>query len=100
MLTFKKVLEIFGDYLAEDKSYEVLDTSRGYMVVNWENCENDWITAQLCRIPEDLRDVLRFSYVEYQSFLRTDGYKRDLTGQEEQDIEQMGMELAARCEEK
>ena len=97
MLTFEKVLEVFGDYLAEDKSYEVFCTSRGYIVVNWENCENDWVTVQLCRTPEYLRDILRFSYVEYRSFCLTDGYKRDLTDQENQDIEKTGMELAARC---
>ena len=98
MLTFEKVLEVFGEYLAEDKSNEVLHTRRGYMVVNWENCENDWVTGQLCHTPKDLRDVLRFSYVEYQGFCLTDGYRRDLTEQEDRDIEQMGMDLAARCE--
>ena len=100
MLTFEKVLEVFRDYLAEDKSYEVLCASRGYLVVNWANCEYNWVTAQLCLTPEDLRDMLRFSYAEYQGFRRTDGYKRDLTEQEDQDIERMGLELAARCEEK
>ena len=100
MVTFEKVLEVFGDYLAEDKSYDVLRTSRGYMVVNWENRVNDWVTGQLCRTPEDLRDILRFSYVEHQGFSLTNGYKRDLTDQEEQDIERAGLELAARCDEK
>lgn len=100
MLTFEKVLEVFGDFLAENKSYDVLQTSRGYMVVNWECCvQNDWVTAQLCRTPEDLRDVLLFGYVERQSFCLTDGYKRDLTDQEEHDIERVGLKLAARCEE-
>ena len=100
MLTFEKVLDVFKDYLAKDKSHEVLSTSRGCLVVNWENCEHDWVTAQLCPAPEDLRDVLRFGYVERQSFFLTDGYMRDLAEQEEQDIERMGLGLAARCEEK
>ena len=100
MLTFERVLEGFGDYLAADKSCEVLRCSRGCMVLNWENClENDRVTARLCSSPEDLRDILRFSYVEYQGFFLTDGYQRDLTGRENQDIERRGMELAARCEE-
>ena len=100
MLTYEKVLEGFADYLAGDKSCEVLRSSRGCMVVNWENCvQNDWVTAQLCRTPEDLRDILRFSYVEYQGFHLTGGYQRDLTEQEARDIERMGMELAARCGE-
>ena len=98
MLTFENVLEVFGDYLVRDKTCEVLRSSRGCMVVNWANCENDWVTGQLCRTPEFLRDILRFSYVEYQGFRLTDGYQRDLTEQEDQDIERMGLELAARCE--
>ena len=49
--------------------------------------------------PEKLRDVLRSSYEEYQGYCLTDGYKRDLTEQEEQDIERMDAEIAARCEE-
>ena len=99
MLTFEKVLGVFGDYLARDKSCEVLDTSRGHLVVDWESCKNDWVTSQLCLAPEKLRDVLRSSYEEYQGYCLTDGYKRDLTEQEEQDIERMGAEIAARCEE-
>ena len=99
MLTFEKVLEVFGDYLVQDKSYEVLDTSRGYLAVNWESCDNNWVTSQLCLTPEKLRDVLRSSYEEYQGYCLTDGYKRDLTEQEERDIERMGAEIAARCEE-
>ena len=34
MLTYKKVLEVFKDYLAEDESCEVLTTSQGYLVVD------------------------------------------------------------------
>lgn len=100
MLTFEKVLEGFRDYLVEDKICEVLRCTRGYMVVNWNNCEYDCVTAQLCRTPEDLRDILRFGYVDFQGFRLTDGYKRDLTEQEAQDIERMGLEIADRCEEK
>ena len=45
MLTFEKVLETFEDYLAQDKSCEVLDTSRGHLVVDWEGCKNHWVTV-------------------------------------------------------
>ena len=100
MLSFEKVLEVFGDYLAQDKACEVLTTSRGIMVVDWESCKNNWVTSQLCPTPEKLLDVLRSSYEEYQGYRLTNGYKRDLTDQEEQDIERMGEELAVRCKEK
>lgn len=69
------------------------------MVVDWESCNNNWVTSQLCPTPKKLLSVLRPSYEEYQGYLLTDGYKRDLTEQEEQDIKRMGEELAARCEE-
>lgn len=99
MLTFVKVLEVFGDYLAQDKACEVLTTSRGYLAVDWESRKNNWVTARLCPTPEKLRDLLRSSYEDYQGYRLTDGGKRDLTDQEEQDIERMGGELAARCED-
>lgn len=57
------------------------------------------MTSQLCPTPKKLLSVLRPSYEEYQGYLLTDGYKRDLTDQEEQDIKRMGEELAARCKE-
>ena len=99
MLSFEKVLEVFGDYLAQDKACEVLTTSRGIMVVDWESCKNNWVTSQLCPTPKKLLSVLRPSYEEYQGYLLTDGYKRDLTEQEEQNIKRMVEELAARSEE-
>ena len=97
-MTYEKVLEVFRGYLTEDDSCEVLTVSRGYLVVDWNSCKSEWVTSRLCRTPEHLRDVLRSSYEEYQGYLLTNGYKRDLTEQEEQDIERMGGELAARCE--
>ena len=36
---------------------------------------------------------------EYQGYRLTDGYKRDVTDQEEQDIARMGAALAAQCGE-
>ena len=41
MLSFEKVLEVFGDYLAQDKACEVLTTSRGIMVVDWASGKNN-----------------------------------------------------------
>ena len=52
MLTFEKVLEVFGDYLAQDKACEVLTTSRGYLAVDWESRKNNWVTARgICYAP-------------------------------------------------
>ena len=101
MLTYKKVLEVFKDYLAEDESCEVLTTSQGYLVVDWNSRKSDseWVTSRLCQTPEHLRDVLRSRYEEYQGYLLTNGYKREVLPQEEQDIQRMGAALAERCGE-
>lgn len=58
-MTFEKVLEVFREYLKEDSSCEVLNTRRGYLVVDWESSKNGWVTSRLCLTPELLRDTLR-----------------------------------------
>ena len=99
ILTYEKVLETFGDYLSEDDSCEILQSSRGYLVMDWDSCKDNWVTARLCNTPALLCDTLRSHCEEYQSYRLTDGYKRDVTDQEEQDIARMGAALAARCKE-
>lgn len=102
MTTYEKVLESFKKYLDEDNTCEVLPTSRGYLVVDWTSGieKSEWVTSRLCETPEHLRDVLRSRYEEYQGYLLTDGYKRDVTPQEEQAIQLMGAQLADLCDEK
>ena len=101
MLTYKKVLEVFKDYLAEDESCEVLTTSQGYLVVDWNSRKSDseWVTSRLCQTPEHLRDVLRSRYEEYQGYKLTGGYKRELLPSEDVDIRRMGEAMAERCGE-
>lgn len=96
MLTFEKVMEVFGDYLSEDKSCEILLSSRGYLVVDWESKINNWVTTQLCPTPEYMRDVLRSCYEEYQGYLLTRG-KRDITDREEQEVHRKAVALADKC---
>lgn len=97
MLTYAKVLEVFQDYLEEDKSCEVLLSNRGYLVVDWESRSDTWVTTQICETPDCLLDVLRTCYEEYQSFLLSRG-KRDLTDSEEEEICRMGELLAGQCQ--
>ena len=101
MLTYKKVLEVFKDYLAEDESCEVLTTSQGYLVVDWNSRKSDseWVTSRLCQTPEHLRDVLRSRYEEYQGYKLTGGYKRELLPSEDVDIRRMGEAMVERCGE-
>ena len=96
-MTFENVLEVFREYLSEDGSCEVLDTSRGYLAVDWESSKNNWVTSRLCQTPEQLRDILRSRWEEYQGYRLTHGYKRDVSEQEEQEIKRLGADLAAKC---
>ncbi len=98
MPTYGKVLGAFKDYLSEDKSCEVLNTSRGYLVVDWESTMDRWVTSRLCQTPEHLRDALRSHYEEYQTCRVTGGYKREPTPQEAEKIQLMGEAFATQCE--
>ena len=100
-MTYEKVLAVFQDYLAEDKASEVLTSSQGYLVVDWDSRKKDseWVTSRLCQTPEHLRDVLRSRYEEYQGYKLTGGYKRELRPSEDADIRLMGEAMAERCSE-
>ena len=72
MLTFEKVIEVFKDYLAEDTRYEIVMTSHGYTVMEWDSSANNWIGEELCATPEIMRDVLldNFTgYLEYKAII-------------------------------
>ena len=100
-MTYEKVLAVFQDYLAEDKACEVLTSSQGYLVVDWDSRKKDseWVTSRLCQTPEHLRDVLRSRYEEYQGYKLTGGYKRELLPSEDVDIQRTGEAMAERCGE-
>ena len=70
MLTFEKVMEVFKDYLSEDTRYEIIMTSRGYTVLEWDSSANTWAGEELCATPEIMRDVLLdcfTGYLEYKA---------------------------------
>ena len=68
MLTFEKVLEVFKDYLAEDARYEVVMTSHGYTVLEWDSKANTWAGEELCATPEIMRDVLLDDFTGYLEY--------------------------------
>ena len=57
MLTFERVLEVFKEYLAEDEMYEVINTSHGYAILEWDSQREDWTGIQRCETPEEMRDA-------------------------------------------
>lgn len=97
-MTYERVLEVFSDYLSHDDSCEVLQTSRGPLVMDWNSGKTEWFSGQLCRSPVQLRDVLCSHFEEYEEFLLSENGTRDVTRQEEATIERRSAELAACCE--
>ena len=70
MLTFEKVMEVFKDYLTKDTRYEIVMTSHGYTVLEWDSGANTWAGEELCATPEIMRDVLLdcfAGYLEYKA---------------------------------
>lgn len=68
MLTFEKVMEVFKDYLAEDTRYEIVMTSHGYTVLEWDSIANTWAGEELCATPEIMRDVLLDDFTGYMEY--------------------------------
>ena len=74
MLTFEKVMAVFKDYLAGDTRYEIVMTSHGYTVLEWDSIANTWACEELCATPEIMRDVLldNFTgYLEYKAIIES-----------------------------
>ncbi len=68
MLTFEKVMEVFKDYLDEDTRYEIVMTSHGYTVLEWDSGANTWAGEKLCATPEIMRDVLLECFIGYLEY--------------------------------
>lgn len=68
MLTFEKVMEVFKDYLTEDTRYEIVMTSHGYTVLEWDSSANAWVGEELCATPEIMRDVLLDDFTGYMEY--------------------------------
>lgn len=68
MLTFEKVMEVFKDYLTEDTRYEIVMTSHGYTVLEWDSRANTWAGEELCATPEIMRDVLLDDFTGYMEY--------------------------------
>ncbi len=78
MLTFEKVLEVFKDYLAADGMYEIVMTSHGYTVLEWDAQLDDWTGAKRCTTPQDMVDALLYGYTGYLEYQATLA-RRELT---------------------
>lgn len=86
MLTNETVLKVFEGYQRADPDVEVIQTSRGYTVLTWDNGQEDWSSSVVCATPEKLRDKLAANYMSFLQLKATQG-RRDLTPQERQSID-------------
>lgn len=99
MLTNDRVLAVFQDYIREDSSCEVVQTSRGYTLLEWNECENAWYDAQLCQTPELLRDALLDAYTGYLEYTVVTHGERDLTAAENRLVQAAREVMLERCRE-
>lgn len=78
MLTFEKVLNVFEQFLLENGIYEVVQTSQGYTILEWDACGKEWISATLCAMPEEMAETLLDDLTGYLEYKATLG-RRELT---------------------
>ena len=99
MLTFEKVLTVFGDYLQQDSLYEVVRTRHGYTLMAWEPARSIWYSAEYMATPEVLLDSLLDAYANFMEDRITDN-ERELTKQETDEIQKHCSLLQAKCLDK
>ena len=78
MLTFEKVLSVFDPFLAENGIYDIVQTSHGHTILEWDSCSREWISVKLCATPEELAETLLDDLTGYLEYKATLG-RRDLT---------------------
>lgn len=66
MVSNESVLEIFKDYLAEDKAVEIVLTSRGLTYLLWESRQQNWAETTWCPTPDLLFSTLLDSLLIYK----------------------------------
>ena len=98
MLTFEKVLEVFKDYLASDDMYEIVMSSHGYTMLEWDCRMGDWVSLKLCKTPQDMADTLLCGYEGYLEYQATLG-RRELTENDLAQIETQRRVMLAKLQQ-
>ena len=97
MMTFEKVLEVFNDFLLNDKECEVVMSKRGYIALDWGSAVNNWnLAAEHCETPEDMMEWLLSTYSSELEMRVTCG-RRDPTEQEAADIKTQCELMQEKC---
>ncbi len=87
MLTFEKVLDVFQPFLSEGV-YEIVSTSHGYTILEWDSRAQEWISVKLCATPDDMAETLLEHLTNYLEYRATLG-RRELT---EDDLAQVAVQ--------
>lgn len=96
MLTFEKILNVFGLYLQQDLLYEVILTRHGYTLLAWEPGREEWYSAEILKTPKALLDALLETYASYLEDKITRN-EWDVTPQEQELIDGQCRQLRVRC---
>ena len=86
MEEFKKVLDVFKDYLKADGDVEIITTSRGITVGVWEEKHNQWEDFVNCASPKELCQELCRQYVAFYETAAVIEKGDDLTDEERQPV--------------
>lgn len=78
MLTFEKVLDVFEQFLSGNGIYEIVQTSHGYAVLEWDACGKEWNSIIPCATPDRMAEILLDDLTGYLEYKATLG-RRDLT---------------------
>ena len=77
MLTFEKVLKVFQPFIAEG-IYEIVMTTHGHTILEWDDCCQEWISVKLFATPKDMAETLLEHLTNYLEYKATLG-RRELT---------------------
>ena len=78
MLTFEKVFSVIESFLTENGIYEVVSTSHGHTILEWDSRAQEWIGVKLCATLEEMAETLLDDLTGYLEYKATLG-RRDLT---------------------
>ena len=97
-MTIEKVLNVFSGYLKQDTAVEVVETTRGHVVMIWDSRMKDWSDIYHCPNAEALMNTLLNCKEVFDEECFTHG-NRDLIADEQAQVARMRQEMQRLCEQ-
>ena len=97
-MTIEKVLNVFSGYLKQDTAVEVVETTRGHVVMIWDSRMKDWSDVYHCPNAEALMNTLLNCKEVFDEECFTHG-NRDLMTDEQAQVARMRQEMQRLCEQ-